>query len=81
MNIAIVGGGASGLCCAIEAAKGGANVTIYESKDRVGKKILATGNGKCNITNLYALEHDYVNKGFAEYALNRYSPEKVVDFF
>ena len=51
MRGAIVGGGASGLCCAVEAAKGGAQVTLYEAKDRVGKKILATGNGRCNFTN------------------------------
>jgi predicted flavoprotein YhiN len=53
MKLAIIGGGASGLIAAITAANQGAEVTIFEKNDRIGKKILATGNGKCNITNLY----------------------------
>ncbi len=52
-NVIIVGGGASGLMAAISAARRGANVTIIEQKDRLGKKILSTGNGKCNLTNEY----------------------------
>lgn len=52
-NVVIVGGGASGLVAAISAARNGANVTIIEQKDRLGKKILSTGNGKCNLTNEY----------------------------
>lgn len=51
MKIGIIGAGASGLLAAITAAKNGANVTLIEKKDRAGKKILATGNGKCNFTN------------------------------
>ena len=50
-RIVIVGGGASGLIAAIAAAREGAFVTLIEQKDRVGKKILSTGNGRCNITN------------------------------
>lgn len=49
----IIGGGAAGLMAAITAAENGADVTILEHMPRVGKKILATGNGKCNMTNLY----------------------------
>lgn len=52
-EIIIVGGGASGLVAAISAARRQAKVTILEQKDRVGKKILSTGNGKCNLTNEY----------------------------
>ena len=52
-NVIIVGGGASGLVAAISAARNGVNVTIIEQKDRLGKKILSTGNGKCNLTNEY----------------------------
>ena len=52
-NVIIVGGGASGLVAAITAARNGANVTLIERKDRLGKKILSTGNGKCNLTNEY----------------------------
>lgn len=52
-NVIIVGGGASGIVAAISAAREGAKVTILEHKDRVGKKILSTGNGRCNLTNEY----------------------------
>ncbi len=51
MKIAVIGGGASGLAAAIEAAEGGADVTVFEKNDRVGKKLLATGNGRCNLMN------------------------------
>ena len=52
-KIAVIGGGASGLVAAIAAARSNQKVqiTIYEQKDSVGKKILATGNGRCNLTN------------------------------
>lgn len=52
-EIIIVGGGASGLMAAITAARNGKSVLIIEHKDKMGKKILATGNGKCNYTNRY----------------------------
>ena len=52
-HVIIVGGGASGLMAAITAAREGAIVTIIEQKDRIGKKILSTGNGRCNLTNTY----------------------------
>lgn len=50
-RVLIVGGGASGLMAAIMAAREGAEVTILEHNERPGKKICATGNGKCNLTN------------------------------
>lgn len=50
-KIAVVGGGAAGMMAAIQAAYAGACVTVYERNDRVGKKILSTGNGKCNFSN------------------------------
>lgn len=50
-KIAVVGGGASGMMAAIQAAASGASVSVYERNDRVGKKILSTGNGKCNFSN------------------------------
>lgn len=52
-HVIVVGGGASGLVAAITAAREGAKVTLIEQKDRVGKKILSTGNGRCNLTNEY----------------------------
>ena len=51
-KVIVAGGGASGLAAAIAAAENGAAVTVLEHKDRVGKKILMTGNGKCNLTNM-----------------------------
>lgn len=50
-KIAIIGGGAAGLTAAITAAKCGAEVTVYEKNDRVGRKLLSTGNGRCNLSN------------------------------
>ena len=73
MKVAIIGGGASGLSCAIAAAKksNSAEITIYESKDRVGKKILATGNGRCNFTNEdLSLKHFYGNNDFLKAILS-----------
>ncbi len=52
-KIAVIGGGASGLVAGISAARNGADVLILEQKEKVGKKILATGNGRCNFTNAY----------------------------
>lgn len=52
VKIAVIGGGASGMTAAITAARYGAEVTLFEKEERVGKKILATGNGKCNLGNL-----------------------------
>lgn len=51
MKVAVIGAGAAGIIAAIEASKQGAEVTLYEGNDRIGKKILATGNGKCNLSN------------------------------
>jgi len=58
-KVAIIGGGAGGLMAAITAARNGANVTMFEHNDSVGKKILASGNGRCNISNTSLSENDY----------------------
>ncbi len=82
-DLAVVGGCSAGLVAAINSKRINPKlrVAVIEKLPRIGKKLLATGNGKCNITNLQALEHDYVNKGFAEFALQSYPPEKIIDFF
>lgn len=82
-NLGIIGAGASGLAAVIQATRIHPNIKIalFEHLPRVGKKILATGNGRCNLTNMNALSHDYRNKDFADKALNKYPPEKVVEFF
>ena len=51
-RIIVVGGGAAGMMAAIVAANNGGEVIILERNDRVGKKLLATGNGRCNYTNI-----------------------------
>ncbi len=71
-KVAIIGGGAAGLMAAITAAKAGASVTVYEHNKSMGKKILASGNGRCNIVNTTAFVNDYfgANPSFAAYALD-----------
>ncbi|TDA68452.1 NAD(P)/FAD-dependent oxidoreductase [Sulfuricurvum sp. IAE1] len=74
-TIAIIGGGASGLMAALFAARGGAAVTVYEHNGSVGKKILASGNGRCNIINTTASAADYAGEdpSFVTYALKQLS--------
>ncbi len=82
-NLAIIGGGASGLAAAINASRfhPGIKIAIIEHLPKAGKKILATGNGRCNLTNINALSHSYRNDTFAKVCLNKYPPEKVISFF
>lgn len=83
-RIAIIGGGASGLVAAITAAESGARVVIYEKNNRVGKKILMTGNGRCNLTNETAgdVAHYYgVNPDFVVDALKKYGVAEIKQFF
>ena len=72
-NIAVIGGGAAGLMAALTAAKAGASTTIYEHNKGVGKKILASGNGRCNIINTTAYVSDYFGSDpdFVAYALEK----------
>ena len=72
-KVAIIGGGAAGLMAAITALLSGAAVDLYEQNDRVGRKILASGNGRCNITNTNLSSSDYYGQYsyFADYALSR----------
>ena len=84
-EILIIGGGAAGLAAALTAKRHapGANVTILERMDRVGKKILATGNGRCNLTNMQAgFSHFYSSdRGALKNALQGMEPRQVLDFF
>lgn len=82
-KIAVLGGGASGLMAAISAAKNGADVTIIEHKDRVGKKILMTGNGKCNLTNLHIDRTCYYSHDLdkAMQILAQFTPEDTISFW
>ncbi|BCN30586.1 BaiN/RdsA family NAD(P)/FAD-dependent oxidoreductase [Anaeromicropila herbilytica] len=82
-DVIIVGGGASGLVAAIVSARCGKNVTIIEQKDRVGKKILATGNGKCNYTNSLQTEDCYrgEDSSYAFKVLSFFGVSETVTFF
>jgi len=72
-TVAIIGGGASGLMAGFFAARAGADVTLYEHNNSVGKKILASGNGRCNIINTTASYEDYAgtDPSFVTYALKQ----------
>ncbi len=82
-KVAVIGGGASGMMAAITAARKGALVTIYEHTDRLGKKILATGNGKCNLGNLDMHPSCFYsgNPMLVEQCLERFSTGETIAFF
>lgn len=82
-DILIIGGGASGLAAAIEAKRTDSTktVTVLEHLPKVGKKILATGNGRCNLGNLNAANHSYTNSRFAKFAVEEYGVQSLVEFF
>ena len=82
-EIAVIGGGASGMMAAITARKSGKEVVILERKDRILKKVLITGNGRCNITNVNANISNYFGKNISsvENILNSFNPQDTMDFF
>lgn len=82
-EVIIVGGGAAGIMAAILLKDKGIDVAIVEGTDRVGKKLLTTGNGRCNITNKYIEEFRYhsENLGFFMSALNSFTVNDTVNFF
>ena len=82
-EIAVIGGGASGMMAAITARKSGKEVVILERKDRILKKVLITGNGRCNITNVNADISNYFGKNISsvENILNSFNPQDTMDFF
>lgn len=87
MRVAVIGGGASGLACAAEIMhtvknRADVSVTVFERLTRVGKKLLVTGNGRCNLTNINALDLGY--RGDSEFAykvISRFTPEDNIKFF
>jgi hypothetical protein len=80
-HVVIVGGGAGGLCASIAAAKAGARVTILEKANRVGKKLLKTGNGRCNLSNRNVAPEGYSHPGFVAPLLERTGCAELLDFF
>ncbi len=87
MNIAIVGGGASGLVCAVSALQKAENerlplnITVFEEKNRIGKKILATGNGRCNMLNTDNEPFYFSRNNFHCYAIRKNDYHSNKEFF
>lgn len=83
MRIAVIGGGASGMMAAITAARAGARVVLFEKNDRMGKKILVTGNGKCNLSNLSFSDSCFHSKEKekAWKIASRFTPRDTISFF
>ena len=75
-DVIVLGGGAAGLLCAIEAGKRGKRVAVLERADRIGKKILISGGGRCNFTNVRCGPENFLsnNPHFAKSALARFTP-------
>lgn len=83
-DIIIIGGGASGMAAAIAASRSPENrITLLERQSRVGRKLLSTGNGRCNLTNLGGLEGHYhgADEGFSRFALERFDALETLEFF
>ncbi|HRE11453.1 MAG TPA: NAD(P)/FAD-dependent oxidoreductase [Ignavibacteria bacterium] len=79
-NTIIIGAGAAGLMCAIEAGKRGRKVLVLEHAEKIGKKILISGGGRCNFTNLDVKPENYIsnNPHFCKSALARYTPQDFI---
>lgn len=82
-QVIVVGGGASGLTAAIMAARSGASVAILEHTSKPGKKLLSTGNGKCNLTNLEQFDDAYrsSNPEFIKKAIKKVTVDQTLEFF
>jgi predicted Rossmann fold flavoprotein len=84
-KVLVIGGGAAGMMAAITAARSGAKAVLFEKNDRLGKKLLITGKGRCNVTNHCSAEEVMRNTPrngkFLYSAMNALPPEKVIDFF
>jgi len=79
-DVVIIGAGAAGLMCAIEAGKRGRSVAVLERNETVGKKIRISGGGRCNFTNIYTTPEHFIsgNPNFHKSALARYTPEDFI---
>ena len=81
-DVIVVGGGASGLLCAVMLARKGVQVTVLEKNHRIGKKLSATGNGRCNFTNLHMNENCYYgNSEFISHLLTEVPAKCVIAEF
>lgn len=81
MNIIIIGAGPAGMVAAINAKNENNKVILIEKNERIGKKLLATGNGRCNYTNLILSEENYSSKDFVKETLKDFSNEDLINYF
>jgi hypothetical protein len=79
-DVIVIGAGGAGMMCAIEAGKRGRRVALLDHATRLGRKILISGGGRCNFTNIYASPANYVsnNPHFCKSALSRYTPDDFI---
>src|SRR6478672_650431 len=80
-DVIIIGGGAAGMFCAIEAGKRGRRVLVIEHNAEVGRKIIISGGGRCNFTNINIQPENFIssNPHFAKSALARYTPQDFIE--
>jgi predicted Rossmann fold flavoprotein len=80
VDVVILGAGAAGMMCAIEAGRRGRRVVLLDHAERVGKKILISGGGRCNFTNIHCRPENFLseNPHFAKSALARFTPQDIV---
>ena len=83
MKVCVIGGGAAGMMAAITAADCGHQVTLLERQSRVGRKLMATGNGRCNLTNRHAAPQHYhgEDRDFCAYALAAFDVDATLEWF
>lgn len=87
MKVAIIGAGASGLACAVEIAEKAkvnklpVEIVLIEAKDKIGKKLLATGNGRCNMMNRNEGDYYFCTGDFSDFALKYFDVKSNLDFF
>ncbi|MEO6911983.1 MAG: aminoacetone oxidase family FAD-binding enzyme, partial [Edaphobacter sp.] len=79
-DVVVLGAGAAGLMCAIEAGRRGRRVVLLDHAERVGKKILISGGGRCNFTNIHCRAENFLseNPHFAKSALARFTPTEII---
>jgi predicted Rossmann fold flavoprotein len=80
IDVLIIGGGAAGLMCAIEAGRRGRSVVVLERSSQIGKKIRISGGGRCNFTNIHTSAENFLtdNPHFHKSALSRYTPQDFI---
>ena len=82
MNVCVIGGGAAGMLAALTAAENGHRVLLLERQSRVGRKLLATGNGRCNLSNYHVSPaHYHGGAGFCDFALSQFGVGETLQYF